>query len=237
MVEIPRTAMILAAGLGRRMGALTASRPKPLLWVAGRAIIDRVLDRVRDAGIDRVVVNLHYEGETLRRHLEARGDLDIQYSDESDGLLETGGGVARALTLLGDGPFFVINGDVLWFDARGNTLAAMAARFEPGIMDALLLLQPTVGAIGYRGVGDFTMLDDGQLRRRGEGRVAPFIHSGIQILTPELFTDCPPGAFSLNRIYDRAGRGNRLFGLRHEGGWMELNRPEGLAAAERALRG
>jgi len=227
--------MILAAGRGRRMGALTASLPKPLLQVGGRAIIDRVLDRVRDAGVERVVVNLHHEGDLLRRHLEARTDLDIQFSDERDSLLETGGGVARALPLLGGGPFYVINGDVIWFDGMGSALGALAARFEPGAMDALLLLQPTVGAIGYKNIGDFTMGGDGRLNRRCEGRVAPFIHSGIQILDPGLFKGCPAGAFSLNYIYDRAGEHDRLYGLRHEGGWMELNRPDGLAAAERAL--
>lgn len=227
--------MILAAGFGRRMGALTEALPKPLLQVGGRAIVDRVLDRLLEAGIDRAVINLHHEAGLLRRHLEGRDDLSLRFSDESDGLLDTGGGVAKALPLLGTKPFFVINGDVLWFDAVGNTLRALAARFSTAEMDALLLMQPTVGAVGYRGVGDFLMDAGGRLCRRPERGVAPFIHTGIQILRPELFQNCPKGAFSLNYIYDRAAAQDRLYGLRHEGEWFELNRPEGLKAATQAL--
>lgn len=227
--------MILAAGLGRRMGALTETLPKPLLQVGGRAIIDHVLDRLVQAGIGRAVVNLHHEADRLREHLLAHGGLELLFSDESDGLMDTGGGVAKALPMLGGGPFYVVNGDVLWFDGMGISLHALAARFAPKQMDALLLMQPTVGATGYRGVGDFCMLADGQLSRRPERGVAPFIHMGVQILTPELFQGCPEGPFSLNHIYDRAASQDRLFGLRHEGDWMELNRPQGLAAAEQAM--
>ncbi len=232
---MPNTAMILAAGLGSRMGALTESRPKPLLEVAGRAIIDRVLDRLVDADVGRAVVNLHHGAELLRQHLNSRTDLVIEFSDERDALLNTGGGVAKALPLLGEEPFFVINGDVMWLDGMSNTLAALAARFQPEEISALLLMQPTVGAVGYGGVGDFCMLPDGQLNRRPEIEVAPFIHAGIQILSPDLFLNCPREPFSLNLIYDLAADQGRLYGLRHEGQWMELNRPEGLAAAERAL--
>jgi MurNAc alpha-1-phosphate uridylyltransferase len=234
-VEIPKTAMILAAGLGRRMGALTISQPKPLLQVGGRAIIDWILDRLCEAGIERAVINLHHGGGLLRGHLAGRAEPVVEFSNERDGLLETGGGVAKALPLLGERPFFVINGDVLWFDDIGSSLHGLAARFHPGDMDALLLMQPTVGAIGYDGVGDYAMLPDGQLRRRAETEVVPFIHTGIQILKPNLFKDCPAGPFSLNYIYDLAAGRHGLFGLRHEGEWMELNRPAGLAAAERAL--
>ena len=229
------TAMILAAGMGSRMGALTETRPKPLLEVKGRAIIDRLLDHLAVAGVGRAVINLHHGARLLRQHLDSRIDLVIEFSDESDRLLNTGGGVAKALPLLGNGPFFVINGDVMWLDGMGNTLQALAARFQPEKISALLLMQPTVGAVGYVGVGDFGMLPDGQLYRRPEVEVAPFIHTGIQILTPALFLDCPKAPFSLNRIYDLAADQGRLYGLRHEGQWMELNRPEGLAAAERAL--
>lgn len=227
--------MILAAGLGRRMGALTQALPKPLLQVGGRAIIDRVLDRLVDAGINRAVINLHHGAAMLREHLSGRDDLVLQFSDESASLLDTGGGIAHAMPLLGERPFYVINGDVLWFDRMGNALHALAARFSRARMDALLLLQPTVGAIGYGGVGDFLMGADGRLSRRPEREVAPFIHTGVQILRAELFKDCPKAPFSLNHIYDRAAALERLFGLRHEGEWMELNRPDGLAAAERAL--
>jgi len=234
-VETPNTAMILAAGLGRRMGALTESRPKPLLAVGGRAIIDHVLDRVVEADIGHAVINLHYGAALLRRHLDSRKKPALDFSDESDALLDTGGGVAKALPLLGEEPFFVINGDVMWIDGMGNALHALAARFEVAQMDALLLLQPTVSAVGYGGIGDFSMAPNGQLFRRGEKDVTPFVHTGIQILHPDIFKDCPQGAFSLNKIYDKAAEQGRLFGLRHQGHWMELNRPEGLAAAERAL--
>ena len=227
--------MILAAGLGQRMGALTEARPKPMLPVGGRPIIDWVLDRLCAAGVERAVVNLHHEADLLRRHLQDRSSLHIQFSDETDFLLDTGGGVAKALPMLGEAPFFVVNGDVLWFDDMRSSLRALATRFFTEPMDALLLLQPTVGAMSYQGVGDYTMLNDGQLRRRLEGEVAPFIHSGIQILKPGLFKDCPDGPFSLNFIYDQVAQQKRLFGLRHEGQWIELNRPEGLAAAEQAL--
>ena len=227
--------MILAAGLGRRMGALTEAKPKPMLPVGGRPIIDWVLDRLCEAGVERAVVNLHHEADLLRRHLQDRSSLHIQFSDETDFLLDTGGGVAKALPMLGEAPFFVVNGDVLWFDELRCSLRALATRFFTESMDALLLLQPTVGAMSYQGVGDYTMLNDGQLRRRLEGEVAPFIHSGIQILKPGLFKDCPDGPFSLNFIYDRAAQQKRLFGLRHEGQCIELNRPEGLAAAEQAM--
>ena len=217
------------------MGALTEALPKPMIQVGGRAIIDRVLDRLVETGVGRAVINLHHGAALLREHLSGREDLALQFCEESGGLLDTGGGVANALPLLGERPFYVINGDVLWFDGIGNSLHALAARFLPARMDALLLMQPTVGATGYNGVGDFVMLADGRLYRRPEREVVPFIHTGVQILRPELFQGCPKGPFSLNHIYDRAAALDRLFGLRHEGEWMELNRPEGLAAAAQAL--
>ena len=206
-----------------------------MLLAGGRPIIDWVLDRLCEAGVERAVVNLHYEANLMRSHLQGRTNPYIDFSDETELLLDTGGGVAKALPMLGDTAFFVINGDVLWFDDMDNSLLALARRFLPNSMDALLLLQPTVGAIGYNGVGDYMMLSDGQLRRRPDGAVAPFIHSGIQILKPDLFKECPVGPFSLNLIYDQAEEQKRLFGLRHEGQWVELNHPEGLAAADKAL--
>jgi MurNAc alpha-1-phosphate uridylyltransferase len=228
--------MILAAGRGTRMGSLTEERPKPLLEVRDRAIIDYVFDRLIAAGVRRVVVNLHHLAGMLRDHLARRGDVEIAFSDESDGLMNTGGGVAKALPLLGEAPFYVVNGDVLWFDAMDDSLRAIAARFDPDAMDGLLLLQPLVGAIGYDGVGDFLMASDGALRRRPEREIAPFVFSGVQLLRPGLFDRCPANAFSINQLYDRAIKANRLFGMRHEGEWMELNRPEGLRAAEAVLR-
>ena len=227
--------MILAAGKGTRMGSLTDVLPKPLLKIGGRTIIDRILDRLIDANIKHVVINLNHGATKLRDHLSSRHDLSINFSDESTRLLDTGGGINKALTLIGGKPFFAINGDVLWFDHSNNSLHELAMRFSATHMAALLLLQPTVGAIGYQGIGDFMMKADGQIVRRPEREVAPFIHTGIQILKPDLFVNCPEGPFSLNQIYDKAAAINKLFGLRLEGKWMELNRPEGLVAATNAL--
>ena len=217
------------------MRPLTDSRPKPLIEVRGRALIDYALDRLQAAGVRRVVVNLHWKGDLLRAHLANRRGLDILFSDESEALLETGGGVAQALPLLGDAPFYVVNADVLWLNGAKDALHRLAAAFSADSTDALLLLHPTVRAIGYCGPGDYHMLPDGRLRRRREGEVAPFVFTGVQILSPALFREAPEGAFSLNLLYDRAQQAGRLFGLRHDGEWMGLNDPEALAAAEEAL--
>jgi MurNAc alpha-1-phosphate uridylyltransferase len=229
--------MILAAGRGTRMGSLTENRPKPLLQVGDRAIINHAVARLAGAGVRRLVVNLHHKGEMIRKHLIAACDgsgPELAFSVE-DELLETGGGIANALGLLGDAPFYAANGDVIWLDSGEDSLLRLAARFDPAEMDALLLLQPCVNAVGYRGRGDFLMDAAGRLTRRPETGMAPFVFTGVQLLSPALFDDCPAGAFSLNRLYDRAIEAGRLFGLRHEGIWLELNTPEGIAAAEAAL--
>jgi MurNAc alpha-1-phosphate uridylyltransferase len=236
-MPVPQSAMVLAAGLGLRLRPLTEARPKPLIEVAGRALIDRTLDRLAAAGVRRAVVNLHHRGDMLRAHLAGRREPEVVFSDESDLLLETGGGVAHALPLLGPGPFYVVNSDIIWRDAHVDSLVALARRWNDRAMDALLLLMPTVGAIGYAGAGDFAMAPDGHLTRRDERVVAPFVFTGVQILHPRLFAGCPQGPFSLNRLYDRAAESERLFGLRHQGDWMDIGTPEGLAAAERALGG
>lgn len=227
--------MVLAAGQGKRMQPLGDARPKPLLQVAGRSLLDYALDRLVEAGVKRAVVNLHHKGDMIRAHLQDRRDLEISFSDETALLLDTGGGVAAALPILGADPFYVVNADALWFDGMKNTLHRLARRFVAGRMDAILLVSPTVGAIGYRGMGDFVMWPDGALSRREETQVSPFVFTGVQIVTPGLFRDCPSGAFSINLLYDRAEEAGRLFGLRHEGDWMCINTPEGLAAAEFAL--
>ena len=234
-IPVPETAMVLAAGRGTRMAPLGDDRPKPLLQVAGRSLIDRALDRLAAAGVKRAVVNLHHKGEMIRGHLQNRRDLEITFSDETGDLLETGGGVAKALPLLGTGAFYVVNADALWFDGMKDTLQRLARRFDPARMDAILLLNPTVGAIGYPGMGDYVMWPDGALTRREETQVSPFVFTGVQILTPDLFAACPSGAFSLNLLYDRAEEAGRLFGLRHEGDWMCINTPTGLEAADQAL--
>ena len=235
MSAVPRCAMVLAAGLGLRLRPLTETRPKPLIEVTGRALLDHTLDRLAAAGVRHVVANLHYKGEMIRRHLAARREPEVSFSDESEALLETGGGVARALEKLGAEPFLVVNGDVLWQDGVQNTLSLLARRWDEGAMDALLLVQPTVGAIGYEGRGDYFMDPLGGLRRRREGEVTPFLFAGIQILHPRLFDGGPQGSFSLNLLYDRAEQAGRLYGHRHEGLWAHIGAPHSVAEAEAAF--
>ena len=229
------TAMVLAAGKGTRMRDLASERPKPLIKVKDTPLIDGVLDRVSAAGIKKVVVNVHHFAGMLRDHLVSRQEPEIAISDESDQLLDTGGGVARALEHFDGRPFFVLNADVLWLDGRANTLSRLAQRWSDEEMDALLLMCFTVNAIGYEGLGDFMMADDGRLSRREEQCVAPFAFSGIQVLHPRLFDAVPDGVFSLNRLWDKAESKGRLFGLIHEGAWMHVGTPEGVSAAEDVL--
>ena len=230
----PTRAMILAAGRGERMLPLTETKPKPLIPVRGRSLLDRILDRLHDFGIEEVVVNHHHLGQQIVEHLQKRSDFAIQFSPETE-LLETGGGVAQALPLLGSEPFLVINGDVLWLDGSTPSLERLSAAWDGDAMDALLLMQPTVSAFGYDGDGDFFLEPHGQLHRRGEARVAPFIFAGVQILSPTLFDGVAVEPFSLNRLYDRALEAERLFGVRHDGVWFHIGTPDGLAEAEAAL--
>ncbi len=231
------TAMVLAAGKGTRMRELAADRPKPLVKVRDTPLIDGVLDRLSTAGIAKAVVNVHHFAGPLREHLTSRREPEIAISDESDRLLDTGGGVARALEHFGDRPFFVLNADVLWLDGRANTLSRLARRWSDDDMDALLLMCVAVHVIGYEGLGDFTMADDGRLSRREEQCVAPFVFSGLQILHPRLFDTVSGDVFSLNRLWDKAESDGRLFGLIHEGAWMHVGTPEGVSAAENVLSG
>jgi N-acetyl-alpha-D-muramate 1-phosphate uridylyltransferase len=230
----PRHAMVLAAGLGTRMRPLTNTLPKPMLAVGGRRLIDRILDQLAAAGVDTAVVNLHHLADQLRLHLADRSRPRVVLSDETNRLLETGGGVTRALPLLGPEPFLVLNGDVLWQDGPMPTLADLARFWRDDGMDALLLMHPTATALGYDGLGDFHMDGEGRLTRRDVG-VAPLLFAGIQILHPRLFAGCAPEPFSLNRLYDRAAAQGRLYGVRHLGRWMHVGTPADLAAAEHAL--
>lgn len=231
----PKRAMVLAAGLGTRMRPLTETRPKPLIEVAGKALIDHALDSLERAGVEEAVVNLHHFGDMIRAHLAPRRRPAIAFSDESETLLETGGGVAKALERLGPDPFLVVNGDILWLDGAANTLARLGERWMDGRMDALLLLQPTVGALGYAGRGDYDMDAEGLAFRRVEQTIAPFLFAGVQILHPRLFEGAPEGPFSLNLLWDRAERAGRLFGLRHEGPWAHVGTPEAIAEAAAML--
>lgn len=234
MTDFPGTAMVLAAGLGQRMRPITDKLPKPLVQLRGEAMLDTILDRLQAAGIGKVVINLHYLGEMIEAHLEDRNTPQIMFSKEED-LLETGGGVTKALPLLGESPFFVLNGDVCWLDGLTPALQRMAAAWDSEAMDALLLLHPTCSAFGYEGIGDYFMDPEGRLRRRQERQIAPFIHAGIQILHPRLFKDAPQGSFSLNRLYDEAQEAERLWGLRHDGEWYHVGTPQELRAVEDAL--
>ncbi|MBF0305900.1 MAG: nucleotidyltransferase family protein [Alphaproteobacteria bacterium] len=217
--------MVLAAGLGLRMRPITERLPKPLVEVAGRSMLDRVFDHLDAFGIERRVVNLHHLGGMIRDHLAGRADVD--FSDEPV-LLETGGGVAKALPLLGGEPFLVANADIVWLDGPTPALTRMAQAWDGAAMDALLLLQPAASAFGYDGRGDFSLDANGAPRRRREGEMAPFIFAGVQILKPELFRDAPQGAFSLNLIYDRALAAGRLRAIVHDGRWFHVGTPAAL---------
>ena len=232
---MPNRAIVLAAGLGTRMRPYNGHVPKPLVQIGGKSLIDYSLDRLADAGVERVVVNVHHLADAVERHLASRKRPQIVISDERAELLGTGGGIAKALPQLGDAPFFLVNSDTVWLDGVKPNFARLADAFDPATMDALLLLAPTAESIGYGGRGDFAMLPDGRLRRRGEREVVPFVYAGAAILSPALFAGAPAGAFPLTPLFDRAGAKDRLFGLRLEGLWMHVGTPEAVAAAEAAL--
>jgi MurNAc alpha-1-phosphate uridylyltransferase len=235
MTTIPQTAMVLAAGFGQRMRPLTDKMPKPLVPVAGKPLIDHVLDRLADAGVTRAVINVHYLAEQIERHVATRARPQVTISDERGVLLDTGGGVIKALPLLGDAPFFHINSDTIWIDGVRPNLTRLAEHFDAATMDGLLLLAPSAGSIGYDGRGDFKMAPDGRLRARPERDVAPFVYAGAAILSPRLFDGAPQGAFSLTKLFARAIEAGRLHGLRLEGLWMHVGTPGAIAQAEDAI--
>jgi MurNAc alpha-1-phosphate uridylyltransferase len=235
MPTAPRTAMVLAAGLGERMRPLTDRIPKPLVPVAGKALIDRVLDRLAAAGIERAVVNVHYLADLIEGHLKGRTKPQIVISDEREKLLNTGGGVVKALGAIGSEPFFHVNSDTIWIDGVKPNLERLAEAFDPARMDALLLLAPVSTSIGYAGRGDFTIATEGRLKRRPERDVAPFVYAGAAVLRPELLKDAPAGAFPLTALFNRAEASGRLHGLRLEGVWMHVGTPQAIAEAEAAI--
>lgn len=229
-----RTAMVLAAGRGERMRPLTLKVPKPLVRLAGRPLVDHVLDRLASAGVETAVVNVHYLAELLEESLGHRQDPKpaIVVSDERDVLLNTGGGAKRALPLLGPGPFFIHNADTVWSEGASPALTRMLKLWDPAIMDCLLLLAPLASSIGYGGRGDFAMAPDGRLTRRGEKQIVPFAFAGASLCDERLFADSPDGAFSLNLLWDRALASERLYGMRLDGRWMHVGTAEALAEAE-----
>jgi N-acetyl-alpha-D-muramate 1-phosphate uridylyltransferase len=231
----PVKAMVLAAGLGVRMRPLTDHMPKPLVQVAGRALLDHVLDKLGDAGVAEAVVNVHYLPDQIIDHVATRTRPRVIISDERDQVLGTGGGVVKALPLLGDAPFFHVNADTMWIDGVRPNLARLAEAFEPSRMDILLLMAPTTSSIGYNGRGDYAMLPDGALRKRKEHQVVPFVYAGAAILSPSLFANAPSGEFSLTKLFDAANEQERLFGLRLDGVWMHVGTPEAVHAAEEAF--
>jgi MurNAc alpha-1-phosphate uridylyltransferase len=227
--------MIMAAGLGTRMRPLTDDRPKPLVTVRGRALIDHAIDRLVAAGVDLVVVNLHYKAQQLRQHLDRRRDVAIRYSVETDELLGTGGGVVKALPNFEGEPFFVLNSDSIWVEGVTSALATMQRAWDPKAMDGLLLLAAMTTAMGYEGRGDFNLASDGRLSRVAELRSSPFAYPGVQIVHPRLFADPPEGAFSTNLMWNRAIAKGRLYGIRLDGVWIHVGTPEARAEAERYL--
>ncbi|NQV46958.1 MAG: nucleotidyltransferase family protein [Rhodospirillaceae bacterium] len=231
-----KTAMVLAAGFGVRMKPLTDTRPKPLIQVLGRTLIDRTIDRLAEAGVERVVVNTHHLSEQIHDHLSKRDDLNIAFSPE-DMILETGGGVAHALSMLGDDAFFVCNADSLWLNGSQDALKRLNRHWlcdgsGDDSMDGLLMVHSTVDAYGYGGLGDFGVDPLGLVSRRPENEVSAYLFTGVQILHPRLFKGAPEGAFSLNVLYDRAIEGDRLYAMVHDGEWFHVGTPEELAVAE-----
>lgn len=234
---VPETAMVMAAGLGKRMRPLTATRPKPLIDVAGRPLIDHVFDRLRAAGVKRAVVNVHYLADALEAHLKNRvKGIEIIISDERKRLMETGGGLIQARNLLGDEPVLVVNSDNLWIDGPVDAIRELAALWDDARMDALLLLVPLARAANHRGRGDFTLAADGRITgRRGRRSVAPFVFTGVQILSPRLFVDVPEGPFSTNLFWDRAIEAGRAFGVVHQGLWFDVGTPEAIGRTEAVI--
>jgi MurNAc alpha-1-phosphate uridylyltransferase len=231
----PRRAVVLAAGLGTRMRAFSDKIPKPLVQVGGKALIDHVLDRLADAGVEETFVNVHYMADQIESHLAGRRRPRIVISDERAELLGTGGGVVKMLDQLGDAPFFYMNSDTLWIEGVKSNLHRLAQAFDPALMDALLLLAPTATSIGYDERGDFAMTADGRLRRRPERQVVPFAYASAAIFSPALFGEAPKGVFSLTQLFDRAAEAGRLHGLRLEGIWMHVGTPQAIAEAEAAM--
>jgi MurNAc alpha-1-phosphate uridylyltransferase len=234
-MEMPETAMVLAAGQGKRMRPLSASIPKPLVRVDGRALIDHCLDGLAAAGVKRAVVNVHHLADQIEAHVKDRRAPKIVISDERDALLETGGGVKRALPLLGDRPFMLRNSDSFWLEGVKPNLEWLAGAWDEARTDVLLLLASTVTAIGYSGRGDFMLERDGRLLRRPERRIAPFVYAGAAIIHPRIFAGAPEGAFSLNMLFDRAIEAGRLFGVRLDGLWINVENPRAIEAATEAI--
>ena len=236
LAEVPHTAMIMAAGLGKRMRPLTATKPKPLIEVGGKTLLDHVLEKLRVAGVKKVVVNVHYLGDAIEAHLASRAHgLEVVISDERRLLMETGGGLVKAAPLIDCDPFIAINSDNLWVDGPADTLKLLASHWDDRKMDALLLLVPLARAENHKGMGDFHMGRTGRLRRRDKSHVAPFVFTGVQMVSKRLLRDAPEGPFSTNILWDRAIAAGRCFGAVHQGLWFDVGTPNSIPMTEAAL--
>ena len=234
--EVPRTAMIMAAGLGKRMRPLTATTPKPLIPVGGKPLLDHVLEKLAAAGVKKAVVNVHYLADAVEAHLATRAHgLEVAISDERSLLMETGGGLVQAAPLIDSDPFIALNSDNLWVDGPADTLKLLASHWDDAKMDALLLLVPLARAENHRGMGDFHMDRSGRLRRRDRSHVAPFVYTGIQMVSKRLLRDAPEGPFSTNILWDRAIEEGRCFGAVHQGLWFDVGTPKEIPITEAAL--
>jgi MurNAc alpha-1-phosphate uridylyltransferase len=235
--QVPEVAMVMAAGLGKRMRPLTATRPKPLIEVAGKPLLDHCLDRLRAAGVKKAVVNVHYLPEALEAHLASNAQgLEIAVSDEREQLLETGGGLVKALPLIDSDPFLVANSDNLWVDGPVDSLRHLASHWDDSKMDSLLLLVPLAQANCHNGSGDFHLTASGEIRRREPGSAAPFVYTGIQMVSKRLFEgEVPEGPFSTNILWDRAIEAGRCFGAVHPGLWFDVGAPPNILKAEEIL--
>ena len=235
-MTMPGTAMVMAAGKGTRMMPLTASKPKPLIEVAGTTLLDHVLDLLRGAGVGRIVVNVHYLADQIERHLaDHADDFDVAISDERDLLRDTGGGLIQALPLIPDDPFFCINADNWFADTPEHALERMAQAWDPTRMDVLMLVVPFARAGNTQGQGDFDLDAEGRLSREGPKRARPYVWTGIQLLARKVVCDPPADVFSTNVFWDRAIATGRCYGIVHQGDWFDVGYPEAIAMTEAAL--
>jgi MurNAc alpha-1-phosphate uridylyltransferase len=234
--NVGKTAMVLAAGLGKRMHPITLTMPKPLVEVGGKRLIDYAMTHLRAAGVSRAVVNVHHFAEKLEAWAAVQRTPQLVVSDERHELLDTGGGIAKALPQLGPDPFFVLNSDSFWLDGPEPALTRLRRSWNGAAMDSLLLLCPLSSAVGYRGAGDFHLAPDGRLVRRRASETASFVYAGCFVVSPALFADAPKGPFSMNLLWDKAQAEGRLFGIPHDGTWFHVGTPDSIAYAEEAMK-
>ncbi|WP_020177451.1 nucleotidyltransferase family protein [Methylopila sp. M107] len=234
-MSAPTDAMVLAAGLGTRMKPITDTKPKPLVEVGGKALVDHVLDKLAEAGVAHAVVNVHHHADQMEAHLSKRSTPRITVSDERGALLDSGGGVVKALPQLEGDAIFVLNSDTFWLDGASSNLKRMGTLWDPERMDALLLVAALTSSVGFDGAGDFSLSTDGRLRRRPERQVTPFAYAGVGIMSRASFEGAPQGPFSLNRLWNAAIDKDRLFGLRLDGVWLHVGTPQAIVEAEEAI--